>query len=134
MKKVYKFNKIIYQGNIDKDFYFFCCKKNKRLYLYFFKHIFFYILSLISLKAEMYYKKTYHTYLKKIKEINLIVDEFAIKNKKKIKAWYNNQYNKNNLIVSNSPDFIVKPFLKEEKLIAPSLNKDFELDLISYND
>lgn len=134
MKKVYKFNKIIYQGNIDKDFYFFCCKKNKRLYLYFFQHMFFYILSLISLKAEMYYKKTYYTYLKRIKDINLIVDEFAIKNKKKIKAWYNNQYNKNNLIVSNSPDFIVKPFLKEEKLIAPSLNKDFELDLISYND
>ena len=57
MKNIYQFNKIIYKGNIDRDFFLFCCKKNKKLYIYILIHILISLLSLISLKAEIAKKK-----------------------------------------------------------------------------
>ena len=38
----------------------------------------------------------------------------------------------NNTVFSTSPELIVKPFLKKEKIIAPKLNQNYEMDLISY--
>ena len=134
MKKIYQFNKIIYQGNIDRDFFLFCCKKYKKLYIYVFVHILFYLLSLISLKAEIINKKKYHKYLSKVKNIDLIVKEFKEKYHKKINEWYINQYSINNTVFSTSPELIVKPFLKKEKLIATKLNQNYEIDFINYND
>lgn len=32
MKNLYDFEKIIYCGNVNRDFYLFCCKKNKKLF------------------------------------------------------------------------------------------------------
>lgn len=133
MKKVYQFNKVVYKGNIDRDFYLFCCSKNKKLYLYIFKHVLFFIFSLISNKAEYYYKTTYHSYLKKIKNINHLIVEFSKKNKQKINKWYLDNYNSKNIVISNSPEIIVKPFLKEEKLIAVPITKKCKLDFEKYD-
>lgn len=29
---VYEFNKVVYNGNINKDFYLYCLRKNKKIY------------------------------------------------------------------------------------------------------
>ena len=132
MKKVYQFNKIIYKGNIDRDFYLFCCKKDKKMYVYIFIHVLFFLLSLISLKAEIAKKKNYHKYLNKVNNIDMIIKEFKNTHQKKINEWYIDKSSINNTIFSNSPELIVKPFLKKEKLIAVKLNQDYEMDLTSY--
>ena len=132
MKKLYQFNKIIYRGNIDRDFFLFCCKKNKKLYVYILIHILISLLSLILLKAEIAKKKNYHKYLKKLNNIDMIIKEFKETHQKKINEWYIDQSSMNNTVFSTSPELIVKPFLKKEKLIAPKLNQNYEMDLISY--
>lgn len=134
MKKIYQFNKIIYKGNIDKDFYLFCCKKNKKLYIYILIHLLFSFLSMISIKAEIYKNKNYHKYLKKVKNIESIIKEFKEKNQRKISEWYLDNYNPSNVVFSNSPELIVKPFLKKEQLIAVKLNETYEMDFIKYQE
>lgn len=133
MKNIYQFNKIIYKGNIDRDFFLFCCKKNKKLYIYILIHILISLLSLISLKAEVAKKKNYHKYLNKLNNIDIIIKEFKETHQIKINEWYIDQFSVNNTVFSTSPELIVKPFLKKEKLIAPKLNQNYEMDLISYS-
>ena len=62
----------------------------------------------------------------------MIIKEFKEKHQKKINEWYIDQSSMNNTVFSTSPELIVKPFLKKEKLIAPKLNQNYEMDLISY--
>ncbi len=129
MKNLYEFNKIVYKGNIDRDFYLFCCNKNKKLYLYIFIHLLFSFLGFISLKKELAKKQKYHKYLNKINNLDEIIIEFVKKNRKKISSWYIDNYSDKNVIFSSSPEIIVKPFLNKEKLIAPNFNKEYELVL-----
>ena len=62
----------------------------------------------------------------------MIIKEFKETHQKKINEWYIDQSSMNNTVFSTSPELIVKPFLKKEKLIAPKLNQNYEMDLISY--
>jgi len=134
MKDVYVFNKIIYNGNIDRDFYLYCCKQNKKLYIYILMHIFSYVLGLVSNKALLAYRKNYHIYLKNLKNIDSIIKSFKEKHKHKLNNWYlENRYHKNNIIISYSPDIITKEFLKDEKLISYTFTKDYKLDIINFN-
>lgn len=132
MKKLYQFNKLIYKGNVDRDFFLFCCKKEKKLYVYILLHILYSLLSLFSLKAEISKKKNYHKYLKKVKNIALIVEEFRETHQRKIDPWYLNEYSPSNTIITTTPELIVKPFLTKEHVIAPKLNQEYEIDFTSY--
>ena len=84
------------------------------------------------MKAEITKKKTYHKYLNKLNNIDLIIKGFKETHQKKINEWYIDQSSMNNTIFSTSPELIVKPFLKKEKLIAPRINKNYEIDFIGY--
>ena len=130
MKNMYSFDKLIYKGNINRDFYIFCLKRNKKLIKYIFIHLFYFIMGLLSNKFYLKYKTKYHNYLKNVNNLNKLYQEFYNKYKYKINKWYLNNYNKNNYIISNSPYDIVKLFIKDEKLIAPKFNKNFELENI----
>ena len=127
--KAYVFNKVIYNGNVDRDFYLFCCSKDKRLYLYIFRHIFFYLLGLISDKANEYYKSTYYSFLKKVNNVNSLIKEFSKKYKYKLNELYKG--NDNNLIITNSPSVIVSLFLKKEKVIGLDFSEDYRLNKTS---
>lgn len=131
---VYVFDKIIYNGNIEKDFYLFCCSKDKMLLVYILKHIFFFILSFFSLRAANYYRISYNSYLKKVKNLNLLLQEFKKKNFKKINKWYLNSYKNSNVVLSKSPRILVKLFLQKEDLVAPELTDDYKLDFFDYNE
>lgn len=127
--KAYVFNKVIYNGNVDRDFYLFCCSKDKRLYLYIFRHIFFYLLGLISDKANEYYKSTYYSFLKKVNNVNSLIKEFSKKYKYKLNELYKG--NDNNLIITSSPSVIVSSFLKKEKVIGLDFSEDYRLNKTS---
>lgn len=130
---IYYFDKIVYKGNINRDFYFFCCKRNIRMYLYILIHLIYSFLSLFSYKFELLKNKKYHQYLKNIKNIDALAKEFYKEKKNKINPWYLKRSSKKNIIISNSPEIIVKHFTTSENLIAYDLNDKFELDIESYH-
>ena len=134
MKNIYEFSKIVYKGNIDRDFFLFCCRKNKKLCIYIFLHILLYLLSFISTKAEINKSKKYHVYIKHVKNLNNVIEKFKVTHQKKLNEWYQDHYSSDNTIITQSPEIIVKPFLKKETLIASKMNDKYELDLNDYSD
>ena len=72
-----------------------------------------------SSKEEM--KEMYFSFLKGIRTDKTFVDDFWKQNQNKIKEWYLNQKRKDDVIISASPEFLLKPIceiLGVENLIA----------------
>lgn len=129
---IFYFNKLIYKGNINRDFYLYCCHKKKTFYLYILIHWLYFILGFFSNKFSLLYIKNYHQYLNKIENINIIIDEFYNKKKNKINLWYKNKYSKNNIIIAKCPKILVQKFLNEEQIIAYNLTKNNKIDMKNY--
>lgn len=113
MINAYDFDGTIYDGDSSVDFYKFCLKKNKKILLQAptqLLGILLYILGIID-KTEM--KERIFSFLKRIDNPKSYIDEFWDKHEKKIKKWYLKQKQKSDLIISASPEFLLKPITKK---------------------
>lgn len=107
---VYDFDKTIYPRDSSIQFYIFNLKRNLSLIRFwplqavsFVRH---YVLHQIS-KTEM--KENFYTYFKGIKDIHHMVELFWNQNEKNIFPWYLKQKKEDDLIISASPEFLLKP-------------------------
>jgi len=114
----YDFDNTIYDGESIYDFFIFCLKKDKRLYLYFPKVF----LRLIEYKMNVLkIEKLYQTaeeiiksFIKKNKNnFNELIKEFWDKNKNKLKPQFLNMLKKEDLIITGCPNFLIN-YIKEE--------------------
>lgn len=106
---VYDFDKTIYDGDSSIHFYKYCLKR--------FPHIIKYWPS--QLKAASHYKRgkitktemktVFYTYFQGIPDIFQVVEDFWEVHEKNIKTWYLEQKRDNDLIISASPEFLLKP-------------------------
>lgn len=113
---VYDFDKTIYAGDSSIDFTLFCYRQYPNLFkyiIYQLKGIFLYAMRKID-KTEM--KEMLFSYLQGIDELSPTVDAFWKKNNKKIKIWYLEQRRGDDLIISASPDFLLKPICEQIKV------------------
>ena len=64
--------------------------------------------------------------LKGIKNIDKKIEEFWLRNEKKIKQWYLNQKNKEDVVISASPEWLLSPIINKLgiNLIATKVNKE----------
>ena len=95
MTNIYDFDKTIYDGDSSIDFFKFCLKKNKKMYLLLPKIIIFYILFCLNLISKEKLKECFFSFLVYFDNIDELVNEFWIKNEYKIKEFYLNQKKKN---------------------------------------
>ena len=109
----YDFDGTIYDGDSSVDFYKFCMKKNKKVLLSFPRLIggvLLYVLTIIN-KTKM--KERIFSFLKHIPDTEKYVEEFWKEHKKNIKKWYYKQKKESDIIISASPEFLLKPLEKE---------------------
>lgn len=122
---VYDFDKTIYYGDSTADFYLFCLKRHKKiptlfpsLFAAFFK---FYILkkgTKTQFKEKMY---RFLEFCDTEKDVNDFWKEYI----GNIKPFYLEQKEKNDVIISASPEFLLRPVckrLKIEHLIASKVD------------
>ncbi|MBO4726694.1 MAG: HAD-IB family phosphatase [Clostridia bacterium] len=105
----YDFDQTIYDGNSFVDFYFYCLLR--RLYIvlilpYQFILSVLYVLHVLNRKQ---YKQAFHCYLFFVFGKMRLVDKFWQTRIKKIKAWYLAQKKDDDVIVSASPEFFLRP-------------------------
>ena len=122
---VYDWDKTIYDGDSSIDFYKFNLKNNPKIITYWPK----------QLKASMLYKSgkisktqmktVFYEYFKAIGNIDEAVQEFWKLHEHKIKGWYYAQQRHDDLIISASPDFLLRPMMAKlgVALIASNVNK-----------
>ena len=123
---IYDFDGTIYDGDSTLDFYFYCLKKNIKIFFLIPKQLFSIFLYFIKVKNKDQMKETFFSFLKYIDDIDEYLINFWNQNYKKIKKWYLDSNHDNDVIISASPEFLLEiPIkkLKIKKLIATLVDK-----------
>ena len=125
MLNVYDFDKTIYDGDSSIDFYLFCLKRKKSIILLLPKQVFAMILYKLKIKDKEYFKSQFFSFVKKIDNIDKTVEVFWKQKIVKIKTWYKKQSKTSDVIISASPEFLLKPLEKKLKIkvIASKVSK-----------
>lgn len=110
---IYDFDNTIYDGDSTADFYLFSLIRHKKIITLVpslvFSFIKFYIFK-IGTKTQ--FKEKMYCFLK-FCNTEKDVNDFWNINKTKIKGFYINQHKDDDVIISASPDFLLKPICKE---------------------
>ena len=123
---LYDWDGTIYDGDSSVDFLFYCIKKNKKLFWFFIKKIPYFLKYIFKLISTTEFKEEIFSFLKTIKNIDSYVDDFWKQNKHKVKNFYLDKKHDKDIIISASPEFLLKPICEElgiKELIASDVNK-----------
>lgn len=115
MINVYDFDKTIYDGDSTIDFYLYCLNRNKTLIFMLPTQLYGMLLYILKVKEKEYFKEKFFSFIKKINVEEYVVD-FWKKNNKKIKNWYLENKQTTDVIISASPEFLLKGLEKELKI------------------
>ena len=123
---VYDFDGTIYDGDSSVDFFLFCLKRNKKIIIKIIPIIWSIISYFIRKKDKTKYKEKIFSFLEYVEDINKTINDFWITHKHKIKKFYLDKDHKNDIIISASPEFLLKPIcekLKVKLLIGSIVSK-----------
>jgi len=124
---VYDFDKTIYRGDSTLDFYKCILKKNPKVIKYIFIQIIFAIRYIIKNIDKTRFKEKFYIFLKCIDNVDEEVLVFWEKNEKKIEEWYVEKHRSTDVVISASPEFLLKPICDKlgiKFLMASIVNKN----------
>ncbi len=105
---VYDFDNTIYKGDSTADFYLFCLKKHPKIVCTFPKLIGGFIkYYILNQGTKTQFKEKMYTFLQYC-DTEKDVEEFWSKKISNIKVWYKKQQRHDDLIISASPEFLLK--------------------------
>lgn len=122
---IYDFDKTIYDGDSSVDFFKYCIKRNKKVLLTLPYILWGMILYYLNIKEKEYFKSCFFSFVKYFDNIDKEVMNFWKINKNKIKKLYKENHDSTDIIISASPEFLLKPISKIEdfKLIGSKVDK-----------
>ena len=124
---LYDFDGTIYDGDSSLDFLIYCYKKKHIKHSYIIKIIFKVIAYKLKRVTVTEAKEFIFAFVKNIQDIDNLISEFWKTHQKKMKVFYLDKENhEHDVIVSASPEFLLKPIcdrLKVKTLIASDVDK-----------
>lgn len=105
---VYDFDETIYDGDSTVDFYKYCVKRKPSLLLLLPKQGIAFMKYMLGMTRKEEFKETVYLILTKIDDLNSWINDFWDKNIHKIKEFYKAQKREDDLVISASPEFIIK--------------------------
>ena len=112
MINAYDFDETIYDGDSSVDFYFYSLKRNKKVLLQLPVQAWGALLYLLKITDKTRMKERIFSYLKRIDNVDDYIKDFWSTHQKNIKKWYLDQQEKTDVIISASPEFLLKPLEK----------------------
>ena len=106
---VYDFDNTIYDGDSTRDFYFFCLKRHLNTALYLPYQAFWAVPFALKIIRKTLFKEKFYAFFKGIKDIDAEVLAFWEENEKNLKKWYLDQKREDDVIISASPEFLLRP-------------------------
>jgi len=122
---VYDFDNTIYKGDSTLDFYFFCVKKKPIILKYLPVQIGGYIAYKAKIVEKTIFKTKFFSFIKGIESIDKMVKLFWDYKQNNIKNWYIEKKLEDDVIISASPEFLLKEIcirLKIDNLIASDVD------------
>lgn len=109
---VYDFDHTIYAGDSTVDFYKFCVKKDRHMLKYLPKQLWYIGLYFLGIVNKKKMKEMFFSFLKDCPNPELWVEEFWVQKTAKIGTWYLGKNHEDDIVISASPAFLVKPIMK----------------------
>lgn len=122
---IYDFDKTIYDGDSSINFFKYSLKTNKKCYLVFPKIVLMMCLYLIKIIEKEQLKSSFFSIVKYFDDIDNHVLNFWECKKYNLKNFYLKQKKQNDIVISASPEFLLRPVAKKYgfKLIATKVDK-----------
>ncbi len=111
MRNVYDFDNTIYQGDSTKDFYFYCLRRNLIILLEVPRVLMAVFLYAFGLRTKTEFKSVFFRFLKHVKKIDSVLVEFWNKHESRIAAFYLEERANDDIVISASPEFLLKPIM-----------------------
>ena len=121
----YDFDGTIYDGDSSVDFYIFCLIRRPYIIVLWPIQVLSAILYILKCINKTKMKEYFFSYLRIISNRKNLLNKFWEKNYKKIKPWYLEKIHNNDVIISASPEFLLKipcMKLKVKDLIASEVD------------
>ncbi|MDR0558054.1 MAG: haloacid dehalogenase-like hydrolase [Treponema sp.] len=122
---VYDFDKTIYDGDSALDFYLFCLTRNIKILAVIPAQLLWAFFYFVKIKTKTQCKEKFFSFLYYIDNIDCMADEFWNEKMRKIKQWYLKQKTEDDVWVSASPEFLLRPaaeILQVRNIIASKVN------------
>lgn len=123
---LYDFDETIYDGDSSVDFFKYCMKKNKSIYFNLPKMGGAFLLYALHIWSKTRMKETIFSFVKKVDDIDSYVEDFWKTHKDNIKEFYMKKDHSKDIIISASPEFLLKPiseYLKVMDMMASPVDK-----------
>lgn len=105
----YDFDKTIYDGDCTRDFYWYALKHQPRIL----KHIPYqgiqFLRYILCRKEKTWFKERFYVLFQSLKDTEQLIQSFWDEHEHLIKTWYLSQQQQDDIIISASPDFLVRP-------------------------
>lgn len=110
---VYDFDKTIYRGDSSVDFYFYNLMNDQRLMKYLPKQLVASLSYKLHRKTKTQMKEVLYSYFNSIEDMETTLIKFWGKKAKKIKKFYATTRREDDIIISASPEFMLKPIMEQ---------------------
>ena len=124
---LYDFDGTIYDGDSTRDFFFYELKRHPIILITLFEDLLFAILYVLHIVNKTKMKEHFYKFLRYIKNVDSEVISFWRVHDKNIKDFYLKKDHDKDIIISASPEFLLKPIankLKVKDLIASRVDKE----------
>ena len=106
---VFDFDKTIYDGDSTVDFWKYCLKKHPATKKHLIHTAFNGIRFGLGIMEKTAFKEDFYSFLSEIDDIDQTLVEFWDEHEIKIKDWYLQMQKEDDIIISASPEFLLKP-------------------------
>lgn len=124
---IYDFDETIYDSDSTKDFYFYCLRRYPKMLFSVPPMFWAFLLYILGVKTKTRFKEKMYGFLRYIPDIDSTLCDFWDKNEYKVKQWYKERHKDSDIIISASPEFLLKPICKRlgiKSLIASRVDKN----------
>jgi HAD superfamily phosphoserine phosphatase-like hydrolase len=109
MMNIYDFDKTIFKKDSTVAFYLFCLRKNPSLLRFLFLQAWYFLLYRLHVVEKKRFKEKFFSFLKGLRDVDEAVLCFWDKNIRHINAWYSALQRSDDVIISASPAFLLRP-------------------------
>lgn len=123
----YDFDKTIYNGDSTAHFYFYCLSRFPRILIWLPYQAWSFFLYVVGVYTKTEFKQRFYKFFRSIDNIGQVVDKFWDKHICGIKKWYLEGSREDDIIISASPEFLLRPAcerLQIKSLIASRVNPE----------
>lgn len=113
----YDFDETIYHGDSTRDFIFYCLKRQPSLVRFVPRWGWNALLwKVFHIKSKTQFKEKLYSFFSGIKDIDAYVEDFWAGHFQNIKGWYLKQKQADDVIISASPEFLLRPAIDKLEL------------------